>query len=221
MVSPAWGMAPGADAVNRAAPPSTIRAFIALSLPPDWTAALSVAIASLIASMQQAERQTGADAAVRWVDPAGVHLTLRFLGDTASGQTPAILDALTEALAGAAPPTLRLCRLGTFPGRSAPPRVIWAGISGATDGLADLRRRVERAATGLGWPPEARPFRPHLTLGRVRERATPPQRRAVASAVAGAPPPSAGAWRADTVRLYRSDLTRHGAVYTNLGEVTI
>ena len=217
MVSPAWGMAPGADAVNRAAPPSTIRAFIALPLPPDWTAALSAAIASLTADLEPAP----ADAAVRWVDPAGVHLTLRFLGDTASGQAPAILDALTEALAGAAPPTLQLCRLGTFPGRSVPPRVIWAGVSGATDGLADLRRRVERAATGLGWPPEARPFRPHLTLGRVRERATPPQRRAVAEAVAGAPPPSAGVWRADTVRLYRSDLTRHGAVYTNLGEVTI
>ena len=190
-----------------------MRAFIALPLPPGWTAALSATISLL--------RRTAPDAVARWVDPAGVHLTLKFLGDTESGRAPAILDALAGELAGAAPPTLWLCRLGTFPGRGGTPRVIWAGVSGDTEGLAELHRRVERVAVGLGWAPEGRAFRPHLTIGRVRERATAAQGRAVADAVAGAPPPSAGVWRADTVRLYRSVLTRQGAVYTNLGEVTI
>ena len=194
-----------------------MRAFIALPLPAEWTAALAASIASLTASLEEA----GADTAVRWVDPAGAHLTLRFLGDTPCGLAPAIVEALAGELAGAAAPTLRLGRLGVFPGRGGPVRVVWAGVDGDTGGLAELRRRVERAAVRLGWAAEGRAFRPHLTIGRVRERATAAQRRAVSDAVAGALAPAGGWWGADTVRLYRSDLTRQGAVYTNLGEVRI
>ena len=192
-----------------------MRAFIALPLPAEWTAALADAIASLSAEL------AGADAAVRWVDPAGAHLTLRFLGDTPCGLAPAILEALAGELAGAAAPTLRLGRLGTFPGRGGPVRVVWAGVDGDTGGLGEMRRRVERMAVRLGWAAEGRAFRPHLTIGRVRERATAAQRRAVSDAVAGALASAGGWWRADTVRLYRSVLTREGAVYTNLGEVRI
>ena len=188
-----------------------LRTFIALPLPAEWTEALDMVIDDLRRSIP---------GGVRWVNPSGIHLTLKFLGATEAGMAPRVVSELSERLPGVTLPTLWLSGLGTFPGRGNP-RVIWAGVDGDGDGLADLFRRVEDVATGLGWPREGRPFRPHLTLGRVREQATAAQRRAVAEAIAGARLPAASQWRVDTVRLYRSELTPQGAIYSSLGEVRI
>ena len=189
----------------------TLRTFIALPLPAEWTDAMAAAIDDL---------RRNISSGVRWVNPSGIHLTLKFLGATDAAVAPRIVEGLSAQLPGVAPPTLALCGLGTFPGRGNP-RVIWAGVGGDATALEDLFRRVEDTATGLGWPAERRPFRPHLTLGRVREQATPAQRRAVAEAIAGARLPAASEWRVDTVRLYRSELTPQGAIYSSLGEVKI
>lgn len=192
-------------------PSEPLRAFIALPLPPEWTDEL----ARMIAELRRA-----IPAGVRWVDHSGVHLTLKFLGPTEPGLVPRILDALNDRLGSAAAPGLCLSGLGTFPsGRN--PRVIWAGVSGDHDALDALYRCAEAASVSLGWPPENRPFRPHLTLGRVRDRVSARQRRDIADAIAGAAPPAAPHWRPDRVRLYRSVLTPQGAVYSSLGEVKI
>ncbi len=188
-----------------------LRTFIALPLPINWTEALTEAMDGL-----RREIHGG----VRWVNPSGIHLTLKFLGATEAGMAPRIVSELAVALEGTKGPALSLSRLGTFPaGRN--PRVIWAGIDGSTDGLDELFRRVEDTATGLGWPGERRPFRPHLTLGRVREQATAAQRRVIGETIANTSLPVAPVWRVDTVRLYRSELTPQGAIYSSLGEVKI
>ena len=166
------------------------------------------------------ELRRGIPGGVRWVNPSGIHLTLKFLGATEADLAPVIISQLADKLTGANRPTLSLSGLGTFPGRGAP-RVIWAGVTGESDGLDDLFRRAEDTATALGWPGEKRPFRPHLTLGRVREQATAAQRRAIAEVIAGTKLPAAPVWRVDTVRLYRSELTPQGAIYSSLGEVKI
>ena len=119
-----------------------------------------------------------------------------------------------------AAPRLSLSGLGTFP-NARNPRVIWAGVSGDIDALSDLHSRAERVATDLGWAPERRPFRPHLTLGRVRDQASASQKRSIMGAIAAARIAAVAPWQADTVRLYRSDLTSQGAIYSNLGEVEI
>ena len=191
--------------------PATLRTFIALPLPAEWTEVLTEAMDEL---------RDGIPGGVRWVNPSGIHLTLKFLGATDADLAPRIVSQLADKLEGVNPPTLSLSSLGTFPGRSAP-RVIWAGVAGDADGLDDLFRRVEDTATALGWPGEHRPFRPHLTLGRVREQATAAQRRTVTDTIAGAALPSVPEWRVDTVRLYRSELTPQGAIYSSLGEVKI
>ena len=191
--------------------PATLRTFIALPLPAEWTEALATTIADL--------RRT-IPAGVRWVNSSGIHLTLKFLGATDAAIAPRIVSELSAQLAGAAPPTLSLSDLGRFPSRGNP-RVIWAGVSHDSDGLDDLFRRVESTATALGWPREKRPFRPHLTLGRVREQATAAQRRAIADAIAAVSLTPAPAWPVATVRLYRSQLTPQGAIYSSLGEVKI
>ena len=188
-----------------------LRTFIALPLPTEWSEALTEAMDEL---------RRGIPGGVRWVNPSGTHLTLKFLGATDAGMAPRIVSKLRDKLAGANPPTLSLSGLRTFPGRGAP-SVIWAGMAGDSDRLDDLFRRAEDTATALGWPGEKRPFRPHLTLGRVREQATAAQRRAIAEAIANVSLPTAPVWHVDTVRLYRSELTPQGAIYSSLGEVKI
>ena len=189
----------------------TLRTFIALPLPEEWIRQLADTIAMLSRALPSG---------VRWVSPGSIHLTLKFLGPTEARLAPRIMDAIGDSFAGATSPILTLSVLGTFPG-GRNPRVIWAGVSGGSESLDDLHRRAEQAVEGLGWSADGRPFRPHLTLGRVRDRVNPRQRQAIADAVARARMPSLPGWRPDTIRLYRSVLTPRGAQYSSLGEVQI
>ena len=189
----------------------TLRTFIALPLPDEWIGQLGATIADLSRALPHG---------VRWVSPDGIHLTLKFLGATDSRMVPRILDAIVENFADTSSPLLSLSVLGTFPG-GRNPRVIWAGVSGGAEGLEDLHRRAEQAVSGLGWSTDGRPFRPHLTLGRVRDRINGRQRQAISDTVSGARLPAIRSWRPDNVRLYRSVLTPRGARYSNLGEVQI
>lgn len=179
-----------------------MRLFIALGIPPE--------------AREELARLQGwlRGLPVRWVDPAGVHLTLQFLGEAAETSAPALL----EALAGlpAAPFALGLEGLGAFPDLRRP-RVLWVGLGGDLAALARLQAAVLAATAPLGFAPEARPFRPHLTLGRVRQDAGPEERRAVGRAVGHAAPPAPLSWEAGAPTLYQSTLTPAGAVYTALG----
>ena len=189
----------------------TLRTFIALPLPAEWIALLEEVIDHL---------DSAASGGVRWVRPSGIHLTLKFLGATDPALTPGILDGLLESVGGASAPALSLSGLGSFPNRNNP-RVIWAGVSGDMETLADLQQRVEALAVGLGWDAERRPFRPHLTIGRVRDRISAAERKRLVAAISNCAVPRLASWRPDAVRLYKSELTPRGAIYTNLGEVEI
>lgn len=194
------------------APSETWRTFIALPLPTDWQCALSSAIGQLSASIPPD--------AVRWTAPANIHLTLRFLGATDPATVPAIIARLRQSVPGTPAPGLSLCGLGAFPARREP-RIIWAGLAGDLEMLGKLQGIAESVAVALGWPAERRPFRPHLTLGRVRDRASANQRRAVLRTIDTATIPPASIWQPDAVRLYRSVLTPQGPIYTILGAVKI
>jgi 2'-5' RNA ligase len=104
---------------------------------------------------------------VRWVNDEGLHLTLKFFGEV----TPERLDVIEEAVRFAGHGTgaldLRLDELGAFPS-VVRPRVLWAGIDAPT-ALELLYDRLERGGEAIGFAPEGAPFRPHVTLGRVRE----------------------------------------------------
>lgn len=99
----------------------------------------------------------------RRVPPPNWHITLRFVGHVDAVTYERWLGALSRI-----PPfsvEVRLHGLGAFPN----PRratVLWAGVQTAE--LADLAAQVEEAAQSAGIAPEERPFRPHLTLARVR-----------------------------------------------------
>jgi 2'-5' RNA ligase len=171
----------------------SVRAFVALEL----GAELRTALAELISSLRP--RVPGA----RWIRPEGIHLTLRFLGDTPPDRIETLRSSLAAAARECPPLELRAERLDTFPGRGKPPRVLWVGTELPSEALA-LQAACERAAVAAGFPPEERPFRGHLTLARFRERVLRP----------ALPPVDLGVSRLETLSLLRSDLRPGGAVYT-------
>src|SRR5262249_11816634 len=95
------------------------------------------------------------------------------------------------------------------------PRVLWLGLSGDLAALAGLQGNVEAVCAALGFAPEARPFAPHLTLGRLREGASPADRARLGTTLL-TQAPLAVAWAAGALSLMRSRLTPQGAIYTRL-----
>src|SRR5207253_3798460 len=108
---------------------------------------------------------------VNWVSGEGIHVTLKFLGEVGDDREAEITAALERAAAGARTLPLALGGFGVFPDFRRP-RVVWAGIA-PEPGLEILQHRVEQEVAPLGFPTEARPFRPHVTLGRARKEARP------------------------------------------------
>lgn len=186
----------------------SVRAFIAIELPPPLHAALAAAQAALRGNDAAVAR------AVRWVDTQAIHLTLKFLGDTPAQRLDAIGSALEQAAAARSPLTLSLARAGCFP-NARQPRVLWVGLGGELDGLAAMQAAIERAIAPLGFPAEARPFTPHLTLGRLRDDASPAARQQLGAAMLALRIPAAS-FVVASVSLMRSDLRPDGAVYTRL-----
>lgn len=185
---------------------SALRLFIAIELPAPVLAALS--------EVQHALQRDPALARLRWTRPEGIHLTLKFLGETPTERRPTIEAALVRAVSGIAPFGLRLGKPGRFGSRSSP-RVAWIDVAGEIEPLARLQAAVEREVSPLGYPAEARAYSPHLTLARV-----PPERAREAAgplddALRTVPVRPAG-FRAEGVSLMKSDLQRGGAVYTQL-----
>lgn len=156
---------------------------------------------------------------IQWANPAGIHLTLKFLGHIPAPAVAPLLVCLPPAAADHQPFTLELAGLGVFPHHRSP-RVLWAGVGGDTDALSKLQKSVEAALTALGYPPESRPFQPHLTLGRPRRGLAPDQLSRIAATVyAITPPPEI--WQVSSVELMRSELHPSGARYTVLGAAAL
>jgi len=181
-----------------------VRCFIAIDLSSDVRAALADAGERLRAAAPRAD--------VRWVATTALHLTLEFLGEVSEERLAGVRSAL-DAVAAATPPLALTCAgLGVFPG-PARPRVVWAGITDGLRGLGLLATALERAMEPLGFPPERRPFRGHVTLGRVRSpRGIGPLARALEREGHA----EFGRWTASQAVLYRSRLRPTGAVYDAL-----
>lgn len=108
---------------------------------------------------------------LRWVDPNTLHLTLAFLGELDDEQLDKAIQATTDTAVHEKPFTLRIGSLGTFgPPRS--PRVVWIGITGNTPRLLSLQEQLTARLAEQGFPPEDRPYAPHLTLARIKDPLT-------------------------------------------------
>jgi 2'-5' RNA ligase len=183
-----------------------IRAFIAIELPSQIKATLS---------QFQDNLRTSKNASVKWVGPEGIHLTLKFLGNVDEAEIPALTKALSEAVRGVATFCLELGNPGAFPNPQAP-RVVWVGVGGEIELLRALHNNIDLVLTPLGFPPEKRAFSPHLTLGRVREEASPGERRRLGENIASLKTEAKLSFKVESLSLMRSKLTREGALYSRL-----
>ena len=184
----------------------TLRVFIATAISGEAYRALEQVIAGL-----RQEIPSG----VTWVKPEGIHLTLKFLGNVKREPLSRLQKAVTSGVIAHSPFRLYLSGSGVFPNRRRP-RVLWAGVQGELEALGDLRHTVENAAVGVGFPPEERPFSPHLTLGRVRRDASDALLARISAAVAAVDLPYSGPWQVRSVQTMRSVLHPTGAQYTAL-----
>ncbi len=156
----------------------------------------------------------------RWVDPNGIHLTLKFLGDVSKSQLPELRQALRRAAAAVPRFAIALSGLGCFP-NARQPRVIWVGVQEPTGALQHLQCAVERELAAIGFPPEGRAFTPHLTLARIRDQVRPGERAELGAWIGRQEVGRLGTMQVASVSLMQSELRSAGAVYTCLEAATL
>jgi len=186
-----------------------VRSFIAIELPDGLKQELS---------QLQAKLKAGKQPGVKWVDPYGIHLTLKFLGNIALNRTGEITRVIEEAAKGTAPFHLKVKQLGVFPNLRRV-QVVWVGISGEVDKLGQLQQHIESGLARLGFTPESRPFTPHLTLARVRDQASLDEQQRLGQLIASTSFESAHSIEVDAINLMKSQLTREGAIYSRISSV--
>jgi 2'-5' RNA ligase len=189
-----------------------IRAFIAVKLPDR--------VIQRLQGLQDRLKKRDAFSPVRWIRASSIHLTLKFLGQIPVETTEAITIALESACDPFPPFSFTVKEIGCFPSPHRP-RVIWVGVEEPTGALAGLQRATEDACEQLGFRRESRPYHPHLTVGRIRDRTTMGKRRAVGQAIQELGVGPFGSVTVSGVTLIRSDLRPAGAVYTSLGEIRL
>ncbi len=199
-----------------------MRLFVAVDLDPEHLAAIARAIAGL----RRALVPTGWDRAARWVAPRNLHLSVRFVGELDNAAAARVREALAAPL-DVPPVDVVFEGAGVFPPRGAP-RVLWIGVASGVEGLTQVFDAVEGRLQPAGVAPETRPFSPHLTIARFRDRG----RRS------GGPRPADGQWRrlADaiasvhvgagpmpvrSITLYQSCLTPAGPEYSPLASPSL
>ena len=191
--------------------PEEIRSFIAIELPEE----VKRGLVRLRGELERKEHTF-----VKWVDVGGIHLTLKFLGNIPSKQVAQITKAIEEAAQGISPFHLEISGLGAFPNLKQP-RVLWVSIGGEIDKLSSLQQNIDSALASLGFAKEERPFVPHLTLARIRQGASPLERKMLGELVISTSFGSKYVVAVDAISLMRSQLTPVGAIYTCLAMVKL
>lgn len=184
-----------------------IRAFVAVAI--DDTLRHNLAIL-------QSELKTSGSR-VRWVDPDNIHLTLVFLGDIPESMVASLGNELDSVARDNAPCTMEVRGLGFF-GRPLSPKVIWAGLRGDVHRVESMQQQVVSGMQAAGCRPDAKPFSPHLTLGRARSaRGAGP----LIAAIASRNDALFGQLVIQNILLMQSRLTPNGPEYSTLHDARL
>jgi 2'-5' RNA ligase len=183
-----------------------MRSFIAVPLPDE--------VRSTLAEVQEKLRSCGG--AVRWSAASSIHLTFKFLGEIDPARLPGLTESLRTGTAAESRFSLQLNSLGAFPDLRHP-RVIWCGLAGEVGRLEGLQQKVEQACIQAGFLPEEHPFRPHLTLGRVRA----PMNLTPMTDYMRSCAPLKAAFSVDRYHIYQSVLRPQGAVHSVLATIVL
>lgn len=182
-----------------------MRLFVAVA-PDDVTRAAAAAIRDRVRAV--------APAAARWGPDSALHVTLAFLGAIDEALVEPLRNALASAVGGIPPFDVSLGRPGAFPSPTRP-RVLWIGVSGGA--LCGLAAAVRAAMARFPVEPEERPFRPHLTIARMR---SPSRAPTLAADLARVEVPDVR-WRVRTVTLFESVSDPGGPSYRALATVSL
>lgn len=185
-----------------------IRAFLAIEPSEEVLAA--------IARLQEKIKRE-VSGRISWTQPHGNHLTLKFFGNIDSNDVESICGAARMQAADAPPILLKIEKTGVFPDLRRP-RIIWVGTAGESNKLALLQNKLETSFAELGFPREDRPFRAHLTLGRIRDAQAG---TGISKVIEKHSDFSAGEFQATELILFQSNLTPHGATYTKLETISL
>ena len=181
---------------------NTIRAFICFKL--------SERLISSIGRIQESVKQY--DLKIKWVRPENIHLTIKFLGDIKCSEIDDIGRLIKETAMDFTPLLLSAQGIGVFPNLNRP-RVIWIGISGQIGELIGLQKMLDNKLQIIGFPKEKRPFKGHLTIGRIKGSIDSNKLSDVLNQINRF---AASPFSVDKIYLIQSDLKPSGAVYTRL-----
>ena len=184
-----------------------MRAFVAVEM----AAPLRLELAG---AMQQLQRLA---APIKWVAPENIHLTLKFLGKVEDERVPEAIEIMKQCAEGIGPFELELKGAGAFPNLNRP-RVLFVKAEDRPPVMAELARRLDRRMTRAGVPKEDRPFRSHVTIGRVRRPRPMPQ---VGENLASLAERNFGMMIVNRIVLIQSKLTPSGPVYTPVEHVPL
>ena len=184
-----------------------MRLFIAIEIPDE--------VKKEMAEVQRRLKGSGVEAS--WPRAEGIHLTLKFLGETPESLVSDILNGMRQAAGGIGPFRLQVAGSGTFPNPKNA-RVAWIGLSGDIEMLNRLQAGVEDAMVRLGMEREERKFTPHLTLGRIKYIRSRDKWLKTLEEIKDVTLPG---FDVTAVSLMKSELKPSGAVYTEVGKIEL
>ena len=188
-------------------PSGTIRTFIAIELPDHI-------IESFIEIQNSLKSQRFK---IRWSKPENIHLTLKFLGNIQHDDVEKIINVMNESFIRFTPISIAAKGTGAFPGL-ARPRIVWVGIGDGKKELACLQDTLSENLEKIGFPKDDRPFKGHLTIGRVKSRPDPEKFIRTMQEFRNFKSES---FIADKIIFFKSDLKSTGPVYTRLASVPL
>lgn len=186
---------------------TVIRTFIAVLIAED--------IREKISEAQEALKKLAPK--INWVVPGNFHVTLKFIGNIREDQLPDLCSAIEKAVEGLKPFDISFGSLGAFPNpRNA--RIVWAGINEGAKALSELASAIEDELAELGFERENRPFRAHITIGRVKDSKN---LGGLAEGIKEINAQDLGTQRVESVSIMQSELLRESPKYSPLGEIRL
>ncbi len=152
----------------------------------------------------------------KWSAEENLHVTLNFLGDVPEIELNQVCQAVKTSVVQIEPFEMAIEGIGAFPSLLKP-RIVWAGISVGHDEICELQRAVTDGLKSIGFPPEARPFHPHLTLGRIQRNSRPDEK--LGNELKPFETFDAGSKIVEQVVVYSSFLDRSGPIYTPISRI--
>ncbi len=147
---------------------------------------------------------------VRWVKPENMHFTIKFFGEITEDEVENIDRVIKEHLKNFNKFKVKVSGINTFPPLPKNPRVVWAGIEYFEE-LERIHKVLIPAFQKIGFPEEYREFKPHLTLGRVKNTNGI---SGLKKAIEKNQNQFFGEFEIKTLILYKSKLTPEGPIYT-------